>query len=105
MTHFLWTLLCASGIALQDSSTVCGELLDPSLHGRSWVETMDAAVQREREHPTPPGLQYVREPQNPREAEIEEQKEKAGRESGGQSLLGGGGSIATIGTNFVGPRV
>jgi hypothetical protein len=108
MTRILWLLLCSSVLAVQDPAppaAVRGELLDPSLHGRSWVETMDAAVQREREHPAPPGLQYVREPQNPREREVEEQKERARRESGGQSLLGGGGTSPTIGTNFVGPRV
>src|SRR5258706_1475341 len=104
----LLSTLVGSGLlsgAAPDVWTVRGQLLDPSSFGHAWVETMEAAMQREREHPAPPGLQYVREPRNPREEEIEQQKEKAGRESGGQSLLRGGGTSPAIGTNFVGPRV
>src|SRR5215831_18340998 len=90
----------ASGV-----ESILGDKLAPSALGRSWVESMDAVVQRELEHPAPPGVQFVREPRNPNEEEVERQKERAAQETGGNQPMGGGGSIATIGTNFVGPRL
>ena len=85
--------------------SILGERLDRSAFGRSWVESMDAVIQRDRENPSPPGVQFVREPRNPNEEEVERQKEEAARASGGGQPMGGGGSVATIGTNFVGPRL
>ncbi len=84
--------------------TVSGEQLEPSAFGPAWVESMETVIQREREHPAPPGSRFMREPRNPNEEEVERQKEEAARDSSGYHAMGGGGTSPTIGTNFVGPR-
>jgi hypothetical protein len=88
-----------------EPSTVRGDPLDPSAIGPSWVETMEDAVRRDRATPPPRGIQKVPEPESPYEEEVERQKREASRDTTtGHQSFGGGGSIPTIGTNFVGPR-
>lgn len=99
----------SQGASAIEGDAIPGEQLSPAMFGRSWVESMEEVVRRDRANPTSPGIRLIPEPENPWEERIEREKELAelqGQDdTSGQQNLGGGGSAPTVGTNFVGPAV